>query len=568
MKNVQLEIEVDAKGRGLLRGHFSGGVLDLLRLMPDRRRWVSRTLVFEMTDANVGFFKENLPDVVWSPDALQAVKKLQELRWSGEATAAAKKRDVLPDVKFTYKTKPFKHQEKAFLLSRDKASFALLMEMGTGKTKVVLDTAAYLYQRGKIEALVVIAPNNVHRQWAVDQIPEHLPDWCPRTVLVYGSLIVQSAGFRKDLKKWFEDDHKLRIMCVNIEGLSTAKATAFVHDILDKLPAMLVVDECTRIKTPGASRTKNAIRLSKLAPYKRIMSGSPVTKGAEDLYSPLAFLDPNILGFSSYWAFRGRHCTMGGWQGKQIVGYRNIEELQARLDGWSYRIRKADCLDLPEKVYVTVPVPLAPDQRAAYKELRDNFIVEIDGGMVEAAMAITRLLRLQQIVCGRAVTDAGVKRFIHSRVITCVDLVESASGKTIVWSRFLEDIDNISEELKQRGIGHITYDGRSKNRMDLVTQFRKDENCRVFVGQPASGGIGLNLEVANTVIYYSNDYNAEVRWQSEDRAHRIGQVNKVTYIDLVAPGTIDTKILAALKNKKNVAAMVVDPDQLAELLKD
>ena len=221
------------------------------------------------------------------------------------------------------------------------------MEQGTGKTKVIIDNAAYLYGRDEISALIVIAPNGVHRNWLSKEIPAHMPDWCD-----YKSVYYYSGISAKDTAK-FNDiisaQDCLKIFAFNCEAFVSKKAVSFMEKIILSNKVMLVVDESSRIKTPGAKRTKVITKFSKDVKYKRIMTGTPVTKGPEDVYSQFKFLDPYILGYDSYYSFRARYCVMGGFENRQIVSYNNIDELTQAIEGHSFRVLKKDCLDLPEK---------------------------------------------------------------------------------------------------------------------------------------------------------------------------------------------------------------------------
>lgn len=351
---------------------------------------------------------------------------------------------------------------------------------------------------------------------------------------------------------------------------------------------MMVIDESVRIKTPGSLRTKAAIKFAPLAKYRRIMSGAPVTKGYEDLYAQLKFLHPDVLGFTSFYTFRNYHCLMGGFESRQIVGYRPnaIKELEDKIAAYTYRVTKKECLDLPEKIYMKRLVELTPEQNELYDKLEDELAIDmrtlknikdnnsISGPEAHQAAdtalmsAITRMLRMQQVCCGHFVIESedGDKKnnqvidVPSKRIDSLMDCINEAQGKIIVWSRFIYDLKKISEILKKEKIDHVTYHGEIKqqDREANINKFRSDPNCKVFLAQPASGGTGLNLAVADTVIYFSNDFNADTRWQSEDRAHRIGQKNNVTYIDLVSANTIDEEILDSLKNKKSLADALLD----------
>jgi SNF2 family DNA or RNA helicase len=551
----------------ILDGWVPQDVYDNVVRAPGPRAWQKGRLFLQATWETLSYVKTHVPTVGWDPTVQDVYDRLQRLNTTAKNTRALKRHP--PQDVGTYKPKTafFDHQKQAFALSKDAPVFALFMEMGTGKTKVVLDTAAYLYARGEVDLLLVVAPNGVHRQWIEEQVPLHMPDHVSVSTYLY-----TAATFDRlfDPLKDLATFEGLVIVAMNTESFSSDKGVKFASWWLTHRRALFVVDESSRIKTPGAKRTKTLLHLSTLAPYRRILSGAPVTKGVEDLYSQLRFLDVNILGFSNFYSFRSRYCQLGGWQNKQVVGYRNTEELQERLVDWSYRIRKDECLSLPEKVYTRLTVELTSEQRRLYKQLKDEFLLELEGGTMEAPLAITRLMKLQQITCGHLKAEFGSSDIPSDRASAVVDHVEETDGKVIVWGRFRRDLDLVAAEVHKRGHKYIIYDGRTTGaeRGRLLTSFLKDPEVKFFIGQPQAGGLGLNLTVATCVVYYSNDFNAETRWQSEDRAHRIGQKHHVTYVDVLSPGTMDAKVLSALQRKQNVANLIVDNQGIKELLND
>lgn len=570
-------VTTDEKG-GVLRGmRLNAEFIDLVRTMPGRKRWRGRELAFELSASNIDFIRETWPEAVWESVAEARRLEVEALRKHEDAMRQAKRGDVISDAAFRYKTKPFDHQAKAFMLSRDKPVYALLMEMGTGKTKVILDTAAYLWSANEIDTLVVVAPNGVHRSWIANQVPTHLPDWTNYKAAYYSSSARKND--RRKLEAALAHKKGLRVIALNVEmfstqgGLDRFAGWFATRNGTANCKMMLVVDESTRIKSPSANRARNVRKAGALAPYRRIMSGSPISKGVEDLYGQFTFLSPDILGFTTFTQFTMRYCIMGGFERREIVGYRNVDEIKKRIDAYSFRVTKAECLDLPPKLYVEREVELTPEQRKAYSDLRDVAVTELQGQTITTPQAITLLLRLQQIVCGflpGAVDDGGragpLIELPSNRVDAVIDVLTETQGKTIIWARFKHDIDAIARRLELEGYRHVVYFGdvSDSDRERAVNLFQKDPRCVVFLGTPASGGLGLDLWAATTVIYFSNDFNAEVRWQSEDRAHRIGQKHPVTYVDLIAPNTIDRKIARALKNKRNVADMVLDPSVLLD----
>ena len=255
---------------------------------------------------------------------------------------------------------------------------------------------------------------------------------------------------------------------------------------------------------------------------------------------------------------------MGGFENRQIVSYNNIDELTQAIEGHSFRVLKKDCLDLPEKIYQRHPVELSKKQRKLYDQLLKNFVTELEGEHLSAPEAITRLLRLQQIICGWFPTEDGGTEIDekNTRLSALIDLLPDIQCKVIIWARFKRDIKAIGAALGKKAVsyyGEVSNDDREV----AVDRFQNDPNVRYFIGQPQSGGIGLTLTAAECAIYYSNSFDLETRMQSEDRCHRIGTKNNVTYIDFESPKTIDTKIINALREKKNLADTITkDPASL------
>ena len=352
----------------------------------------------------------------------------------------------------------------------------------------------------------------------------------------------------------------MKIFSFNVEAFVSKKAQAWIETIMRTEDVMLVVDESSRIKRPGAKRTKFITKVGKQAKYRRILTGTPVTKGPEDVYSQFAFLDPYILGYESFYSFRARYCIMGGYENRQIVAYENVDELTKNIEGHSYRILKKDCLDLPDKIYQRAYVDLSESQRNLYNRVRDDWVAHYQSETIEAPEAITRLLRLQQITCGWFPTENPIPiDNKNPRLELLKELLGDIDSKVIIWARFRADLELIESEL---GSSAVSYHGGVSNdaRAHAVEAFQKDPKIKYFVGQPQSGGIGLTLTAASYAIYYSNSFDLEVRLQSEDRCHRIGTTKNVTYIDIEANKTIDKKIIRALRDKKSLADMITqDP---------
>jgi SNF2 family DNA or RNA helicase len=363
----------------------------------------------------------------------------------------------------------------------------------------------------------------------------------------------------------------LRILIMNIEAFSTEKGLSYARTFLRVTNAFMAIDESTTIKTPTAKRTKGIIKVGRDARYRRIATGSPVTKSPLDLYSQCEFLGPDCLNASSYYAFQARYAIlverrMPTHTFKQIVGYRRLDELQEKLDAFAFRVTKEECLDLPDKVYTRRDVELTDEQRKAYDQMKFMALAQIDGELMSTNNALTQLMRLHQIVCGHGKFDDGQEFDLPSNRITeLMGCLSETNSKVIIWANYRKDIEKIKHAIqKEYGMTSVaTYfgDTEAEERQNIVTRFQDpDDDLRFFVGNPRTGGYGLTLTAATVVIYYSNSFDLEVRLQSEDRAHRIGQTSKVTYIDLITPDTVDEHIVKALRNKINIASEVLGED--------
>ena len=470
---------------------------------------------------------------------------------------------------YNFKTKPYAHQMTALEKSWDKNEYGYFMEMGTGKSKVLVDNMAMLYDKGRINGAVIIAPKGVYRNWLSQEIPNHLPSHVQhKTVLWTAST---SKAKDKEYRQLFETDDDLHILIVNVEALSTKRGLEFVAKFLSCHETLLAIDESTTIKNPKAKRTKSILLLSKRAKYRRILTGSPVTKSPLDLYTQCNFLNEFLLGFSSYYAFRNRYANMidknfGGRRVQLIGSYKNLDELANSIKAFSYRVLKEDCLDLPEKVYTRREVELTDEQDQAYATMKSAALAQLKGKMATAPHVLTQLMRLHQITCGHLKNDdETITEIKNNRLKELLNLLEEVEGKVIIWANYIYDIKNIvkaiSDEYGPESIveyyGNISAEQRQKN----IEKFQDpNSKARFFIGNPQTGGYGITLTAANTVIYYSNGYDLEKRLQSEDRAHRIGQNKSVTYIDLIAPKTVDEKIVKALRKKMNIANEIMDED--------
>ena len=472
-------------------------------------------------------------------------------------------------VNYKYKLKPFDHQKDSLKCGWDRTEFGYFMEMGTGKSKVLIDNMGMLFLAGKINFALVIAPKGVYRNWVAKEIPEHMSDDVPHRVIRWVS--GPNKKQKEEMRSVQDNFAGLTIFVMNVEAFSSLKGQKAGEWMARALGdhGMIAIDESTTIKNHKAKRTKSLMKIAAQFKYRRLLTGSPVTKSPMDIFAQTEFLRPGLLGYESYYAFQGRYAvmqrrSMGAQAFQQIVGYKNLDELTANIDRFSFRVLKKDCLDLPEKIYTVRYVTLTDEQAKMYSLLQQQAMLMFDDGeMVSAPAVITQMLRIQQVMSGHLKTDDGEMKYFPSRRMDALEeITEEHQGKAIIWSRFRYDIIQITEMLnKKYGKGSAAAyfgDTSDDDRATAVLNFQNPNHpLRFFVGNPATAGYGLTLTEANLVVYYANDFNLETRIQSEDRAHRIGQRNNVTYVDLISEGTLDEKIVESLRNKINIGAKVL-----------
>ena len=473
---------------------------------------------------------------------------------------------------YKFKTKPFAHQLKALEMSWDKKVFAYFMEMGTGKSKVLIDNMSMLYDKGLINGALIIAPKGVYKNWFDSEIPTHMADHIEKTMVLWESNGGKSK--EKELDTLFKSSYDFHILIMNVEALSTKKGKQFAERFLNCHKTLMAIDESTTIKNPGAIRTKTIIGLGKYVLYKRILTGSPVTKSPLDLYTQCWFLDPWLLDQQSYYSFRTRYAltrkiNVSGRQVEIVVGYRNLGELSEKLKPFSHRVLKDDCLDLPPKTYMKRTIQLSEEQQKVYKQMKEIALATLNGKLTTTHNVITQLMRLHQITCGHFKSDDGTTQTLKSnRLDELMDVLSEMEGKAVIWAHYRYDIEVIVEAIKKEygDKSVVTYygDTSTDDRQKAIKLIQDPESSvRFIVGTPQTGGYGITLTGASTMIYYSNGYDLEKRQQSEARIDRIGQEKPMTYIDIIAEGTVDEKIVKALRTKVNIATEV-----MGEELKD
>lgn len=484
-------------------------------------------------------------------------------------------------MEYEYKTQPFAHQKQVFEASRDKEYFGLLMEQGTGKSKVFIDTACYNYHKGHIDAVVVVVPKSIARNWSEKEIRIHAPAAYNHEIAVWDASPKKKE--REALEKIAKrrDTMHLRWLIVNADALNTEKGFKYLKTFLSTFTCMLGVDESTLFKNVKAGRVKMLMKLAPLAKYRRIMTGTPVANRPLDVFAQFEILKPGCLDHNNFFTFKHRYgiirkMVLPTHSFDRVVGYQRLPELQQNIEKVSFRVLKSDCLDLPPKTYLTRYVELSDEQRRIYNEIADNAMTIVKDQTIITPVVLTQLLRLRQVLCGIVPTDANDGSVIeiegpNYRLKDLLQCLDEISGKALIWCPFVPVLKSITAAIeKEYGEGYCAafHGGVSaEERNDLVNKFQDPGSAmRTLAIQPRTGGYGLTLTEADNSFYYANDYSLEVRLQSEARPDRIGQTKPITYTDFIASGTVDEDTVEMLLEKKDLAEQVTG-DRLQRLFR-
>lgn len=476
---------------------------------------------------------------------------------------------------YPFKTEPRDYQRNWLENHAFDKAHALHWEMGTGKSKEAIDNIGVLYLAGEIDGVLVVAPNGIDLNWIIDEIPKHLPDSIAKqTRFCRFSTKKSKTKWHKEQIKWCREHHGLAWMTMSYDAFMTLEGKEAALLFIEARKAFYVLDESTRIKTPGAKRTMRITRTAWRAKYKRTLTGTPMPKGAFDIYSPMKFLDEDFWKrhgwddagmFKSYFGvFEKNDKRRDGREFEQLIGYQHLDELNKLIEPISTRILKRDVLDLPPKIYQSRWFELTPQQRKIYDALRNEYRFWLDEKtLITANLAIVRLLRLQQISCGYLPVGEGEPVHIieggNPRLELLEELLEDTNEKMIIWSKYRLDIDLITDMLRTKNSNKfVIYDGRTSEE-DMIRakeEFQKGD-AQFFISNPAKGGEGLTLHAAEKVVYYTNGFNLNHRLQSEDRAHRFGLTHPVSYIDLLGVDTIDLPTMKNLCGKMDISDQVL-----------
>lgn len=466
-------------------------------------------------------------------------------------------------VKYKFKTKPYGYQLRALnRIQKLDGKAGLFMEMGTGKTKVAIDWAGIGYYNYDVKRVLVICPLSVIGVWQ-RQIKQHLPFFARVRVLT-GSTPERAASIRRMIRSPQPTQDWL---IINYEGVWRGEGRNRIEDLLEKWgPDLVICDEGHRIKSSTAKQSKTAARIGGYSEQRLVLTGTPITKSPLDVFGQFRFIDPSIFG-SNWYRFKNRFGIWGGWGRYQLKGYQHLDELVKKVRTNTFRIKKDQAIDLPEKVSVTVPVELGQKATEYYRKMAKEMIIEIEETHATAAIVLVKILRLSQITSGfiKDVNDQ-IRVFDNGKINVCMDLLDdilAQQKKVVIFVRFRKDIDRIEEAIKKKfKIEPLILSGSvpQSKRDGLVESFQNDKSEKIFIAQIQAGSLGIDLTAASVAIFYSLDYAYANYVQAQDRLHRHGQTNKVTYYHLVVPHTIDALTLEILKQKGDLAhAIVHDP---------
>ena len=534
-----------------LHGPFPLDFIPTISLLNGKKTWRnSTTIQFEPIPSNIKRLTSYGKDIE-IVDESGLLDELAEFENMPIQTAHvdAVKTDYRPKLKLR------DYQEKAVNLAADRKVYAFLCEMGLGKSAMCITNIGMLTLANKLTGVLILSPKGVHRQWLEEQFPEHFD-----ARIDYDAVIWDGKAPR------FKNETQLQIFSMNIDAIRTKNgykaASEFLQAHNDK--NMMVIDESHAIKTGSSQRTKAAWQLGSITKYKRIMTGTPISKNVSDLWSQFKFLDDRIIGHKYFTSFRSQYLIMGGFEGRQVVGQKNVEELYRLIAPHSYRLTKAEALDLPEKIYIRRRYEMSENCAQHYRQLKNNFITQLDNGeIVDVNNAISCLLRLQQVLSGYLPTDGDAfETFSNDRIEQVLEIINQTDGQAVIWARFTQDLLRISEALcnEYGKDSAVLYYGDNAKTRDESVQLFLNKKARFFISNPAAGSTGLNLQKSGcqTVIYYNNSFNYITRMQSEDRTHRIGMSGAVTYFDLIADKSVDKHILKNLLSKKSVSDLTLD----------
>ena len=440
-----------------------------------------------------------------------------------------------------FKTTPFAHQCECYELIKDKSYYALFLEPGLGKTKITLDTISYRKKSNRLYTTLVVCPNTIIENW-LQEISIHS----------YLSGVILNGTRKRRLDRL---SHENDIYIINYEGVSTV-----LKALEEKRFDLIVLDESQYVKGHTSNRSKACYYLAQGITDKFLLTGTPVTNNPLDLFAQYRILNPLIFG-TNFFRFKYHYAIFGGFGNYQVIKWINMDKFKKKIFACAVRKTKEECLDLPEKLYQTIKVPMPPEQREVYDNLKLQFISEFKDSTILATAVLTRLIRFSQITAGFTKDVEGEEHAFkdNPKINWLIDFINNLEvrRKIVVFCRFVCEIKMVEEALRNNGTKYVSVYGAIKDRLEKINDFNRNEDIRVFVTNPETGGLGINLTAATYSIFMSNNYKFGDRIQAEDRIHRIGQDKNVTYIDVLMINSIDIAISRILKSKQKLADMVV-----------
>ena len=456
---------------------------------------------------------------------------------------------------------PFDHQRRAHATAMDtfmsgrSRGYALLMEMGCGKTITAIAVAGSLHLAGRANKLLIVAPLSILGVWQ-----EEFDKYAD---FDYTLSVLNGTGAKKAETLKILDRHKVAASLI-VAIINYESAWRLEKEILAWDPDIVICDEGHKIKTHNISASRAIHRIGAAASYRLLLTGTIITNKAIDVFSQYKFLDSRIFG-NSFYSFRNRYFDMVGYGNHTPVLKKSMEaDLTARLHSIAFRATKAEFLDLPETTDIVRSVELEPIAIKVYRDLVKESYADLGNDReVSATNILTRLLRLSQLTGGFIGDDEGgpTQNISRAKLNALSDIIEQAQQegrKLVIIARFVPEIKAICAMLGKSGIGYSCIMGGVTDRDKQVSRFQTDPDCMVFVGQIATAGLGITLTAASTMVFYSTDYSMSNHEQARARIHRVGQKQNCTYIYLAAKGTVDEKVLKALRNKADLARMLVD----------
>jgi len=511
---------------------------------------------FETTQRNIEHWLELFPECEFDDQRNRSrVNQAREVLVMPKAPRPA----------FSIVHEQYEFQKRGFAKLKDLFVSAMFMGTGTGKTKMSIDKTVYLWCDHKIDGLLVMTKKGVHEQWIDEQLPAHVPENVPYRAHAWAGMTTKWE--QKSFDKMLEAKNVLKVFAINIDGVWTKKGFAAIEKFLDALDNHVygLVDESQDIADPETKRGEHLLKIRDAIEYRSILSGTPISTNLENVWGQFFYLDPDIIGHKYKSAFRAEYCNMvdNGFGGQKVQSHKNLTQFYKRIDPFTFRATKEEDLDLPPKVYKRDTFKMTDKQRKVYDDLREDFVAKLANGKVATVdTAAVMVMRLQQITCGFIVDEDGTVNYLDNpRLDRAVELDEEIGKheKKIFWCRFKEDYLALKKAFGSRAVDYVgsTSDADRKRNKELF--LNKNSGKDIFISNPAAGGTGLNLQgECAYAIYYSNSFKAVDRWQSEDRIHRIGTHKTTFFIDLVASRSVDLRILANLKAKKEFSDLVLD----------